>query len=320
MPPAVEVLDLTKRYGELTALDQVSLTVEEGECVALLGPNGAGKSTLVECLTTLKRPTSGTIRVAGIDPTEQPSAARARLGVAFQEAIANKHMTAREVLLHHARLYGVDRHEAQARADKLISFVGLDERAGDRVKTYSGGMKRRVDLARVLVTEPDVLLLDEPTAGLDPQARREMRQRLRTLVDEGTTLLIATHDLEEAQRLAERVAILDEGELVAAGRPGRLARDLGRRVVRVELPAEADRSAVREALEQGDGRVLEAGDAIELLLPEEGGPSPGEIVDRLERAAVGYGRVTVREPDLGDVFLELTGHPLAGRASEVDGA
>lgn len=312
MPPAVEVRGLTKRYGDTVALDDVSLTVDAGECVAILGPNGAGKSTLLECLATLKRPTSGDARVAGADVLEEPGRVRRALGVAFQVPLASKHLTAREVLVHHARLYGVGPSAATARADKLLAFVDLEARAQDRVSTFSGGMKRRLDLARVLTTEPEVLILDEPTAGLDPRGRAEVQARIRSLVREGTTVLLATHDLQEAQRLAERVAILDQGRVLADAQPGQLARELGRRVVRVELAEGEDPSRIQGLLPEGQAlSFLETGEAVELVLPESGGPSPGRIVDALDEASVAYEQVTVREPDLGDVFLELTGRPLA---------
>lgn len=311
MPPAVEARDVTKQYGEITALDGVSLTVEPGECVALLGPNGAGKSTLLECLTTLKRPTEGRVRVGGADVAEAPGAVRRAIGVAFQEPLASKHLTAREVLVHHARLYGIDPATSEDRADDLVAFVGLADRAEDRVETFSGGMKRRLDLARVLMTDPEVLVLDEPTTGLDPRGRADVQDRIRTLAREGTTVLFATHDLHEAQRLAERVAILDEGRLIAEDRPRELARRLGHRVVRVELPDDGHPDLVQDALADLDGvDLLETGDGVELVLTEAA-PSPGQVVDALEQADLAYVSVTVREPDLGDVFLELTGRSLA---------
>lgn len=314
MPPAVEVEDLAKRYGDSVALAGVTLAVEEGECVALLGPNGAGKSTLIEILATLARPTSGTIRVRGADVRQAPGQVREAIGVAFQQPIASKHLTAREVLVDHARLYGVPKPAATARAGKLLDFVGLADRADDRVGTFSGGMERRLDLARVLTTDPDVLVLDEPTAGLDPRARADVQDRIRDLVREGTTVLLATHDLHEAERLAHRVAVLDQGQLLAADRPDRLAREIGARVVRVDLPDGADPHEVRRAVTRawGIGKVIETGTGIEVVLDAEdpGAASPGEIVDALEDADIAYEQVTVREPDLGDVFLELTGRSL----------
>jgi len=315
MPPAVEVEGLAKRYGGTVALDQVSLTVEPETCVALLGPNGAGKSTLLEVLATLTRPTSGTARVHGHDVAEEPGAVRRRLGVAFQDAIAHRHLTAREVLVHHARLYGLPRARADGRASELLDFVGLTERADDRVDGFSGGMKRRLDLARVLTTDPDVLLLDEPTAGLDPRAREDLHERIAELRRSGTTVLLATHDLEEARRLATRVTILDRGKVVADDRPAELTRALGKRVVRVELGEDGEVEAVRQALPPG-GAAVDAGDAVELRLDADADPSPGDVVDALDAAGLAYDRVTVRDPDLGDVFRERTGRGF-GSAEEV---
>ncbi len=322
MAPVLELDSLSKSYGRIQALDGVSLSVDPGECVALLGPNGAGKSTLIDILATLIEPTSGEARVAGHSVLTEPGQVRRSIGVAFQEPIASKHLSPREVLLHHAQLYGLDPRAARARAHDLLASVGLAERADDRVSTFSGGMKRKCDLARVLMTEPELLALDEPTTGLDPRARLEVQDRLLALVDEGTTLLVATHDMAEAERLAHRVAVLDQGELIACDRPAALSRELGGRVVRIELGRTDSKQAVRDALAGlwGVGRMLETGDGIEVLLATDdpGASSPGAVVDALEDASVGYESVTVREPNLSDVFLSITGRPLAQPSQEVD--
>ncbi len=313
MPPAVQVDGLSKAYGDIQALTDVSFEVRKGECVALLGPNGAGKSTLMAILATLRTADAGQARVAGASVTDRPGQVRHAIGVAFQEPLVSKHLTAREVLDHHARLYDVPKTDREARADELLDLVDLTDRAEDRVSGFSGGMKRRLDLARVLMTRPEVLLLDEPTTGLDLRGRREVQDRIRALVDQGTSVLMATHDLEEAHRLAGRVAILDQGKLLAYDTPTQLAQRMGHRVVRVALPAEITVQAARQARRgiEGLGQLLDTGDGFELVL--EAGQAEitaGQVIDRLDDAEVPYDAVTVRDPDLGDVFLGLTGRSL----------
>ncbi len=315
MAAAVEVDGLSKAYGDVQALRGVSFEVRQGECVGLLGPNGAGKSTLMAILATLRKPDAGHARVAGASVTEAPGEVRHRIGVVFQEPLISKHLTAREVLLHHARLYNIGKTDREARADELLDLVDLTDRADDRVSGFSGGMGRRLDLARVLMTRPQVLLLDEPTAGLDLRGRREVQDHIRALVDQGTTVLLATHDLEEAHRLAGRVAILDQGQLLADGTPTQLAHQMGHRVVRVALPSQATGQAARQARRalEGLGELLDTGDGFELILGDETDQTTaGRVVDRLDEAGIAYDTVTVREPDLGDVFLGLTGRSLAG--------
>lgn len=314
MQGALQVEDLTKRYEDVTALDEVSLRVEPGECVVILGPNGAGKSTLMACVATLTRPSAGQVAVGGVSIREDAMGVRRRLGVAFQEPIASKHLTGREVLEHHARLYGVPRGEVGDRSRELLAFVGLVERAGDRVATFSGGMKRRLDLARVLMTRPEVLLLDEPTGGLDPRGRAAVQDRLRALSREGTTLLVATHDLEEAERLADRVVILDQGRVVGEGKPGALVDTVGDRVVRVSLGEGGSVEGVQDVLTGFEGvSVRVVGDGVEAVVAR-GGPSSGRVVEALEGVS-GVEEVVVGEPGLGDVFLSLTGERLVGGSS-----
>lgn len=311
--PTLEVEKLTKRYGQRTALADVSFQLEAGECLALLGPNGAGKSTLIDVLATIKHPSSGVARVQGEDVQKAPLRVRSRLGVAFQSPIAHDHLTARELVVHHARLYAIRAAKARKRADELLAFVGLADRANDRISTFSEGMKRRADLARVLVTDPDVLLLDEPAAGLDPRGRRRIRDRLSDLRSQGKTLLVATHQMREIESLADRVAILHEGRVRALQTPASLREGLGEHVVDVTVDA-GDQAGDIQALagqlrELGLERLHPRGDGIEAILgPSD--PTPGEIVDALERAGVGYGELSVRAPDLGDVFLDVTGRPL----------
>jgi ABC-type multidrug transport system ATPase subunit len=307
--PAIEVDGLTKRYDQRAALDRVSLSLDEGECLALLGPNGAGKSTLIDILATIQTPTEGRALVLEEDVTASPQQVRRRVGVAFQRPIAHDHLTARELVVHQARLYALDREAARDRADELLAFVGLADRADDRLKTFSEGMKRRADLARVLATDPDVLLLDEPTAGLDPRGRRAIRERLTELGRQGTTLLVATHQMRDLDRLADRVAILHEGRIEALARPDELRARLGDRVLRVEAAPEDDLDALQaELADLGVDAPRTTGAAIEAILDADD-PAPetlvAELTDRPDVDAV-----SVRAPHLGDVFLEVTGQAL----------
>jgi ABC-2 type transport system ATP-binding protein len=241
---------------------------------------------------------------------------RRAIGLAFQTPLTSKHLTAREVLVHHARLYNVAKAGARDRADELLAFVELSDRADDRVTTFSGGMKRRLDLARALMTEPDVLVLDEPASGLDPRAKRSVRERVETLVDEGTTVLLATHEMDQAQALADRVAILDRGRLAASGTPSELTEELGHRVVAVDAPQGGALDEIATiARDLGVADLRRDADTIELELAD-GSATPGEIVDALDEQAIAYEEVRVREPDLADVFLEATGHRLDEEGSK----
>jgi ABC-2 type transport system ATP-binding protein len=230
---AVEAEKLVKHYsgrgGDVEAVRGVDLRIEEGEVFGFLGPNGAGKSTTVRMLTTLMTITSGSARVAGIDVTADPDAARRRIGVALQEAGLDIRQTGRELVILQARLFGLTPTEAAARAQELLELVDLVEDADRRIKGYSGGMKRRLDLASALVHEPDVLFLDEPTTGLDPASRLTVWDELRRINERGTTIFLTTQYLEEADQLCDRIAIIDGGVIVAEGTPSELKEDLRRR-------------------------------------------------------------------------------------------
>jgi ABC-2 type transport system ATP-binding protein len=233
MALAVEAAQLVKRYtgrgGDVVAVRGVDLHVEEGEVFGFLGPNGAGKSTTVRMLTTLMTITSGTARVAGVDVTADPDTARTRIGVALQEAGLDPRQTGRELVMLQARLFGMSRDRAADRADELLELVDLVESADRRIKGYSGGMKRRLDLASALVHEPQVLFLDEPTTGLDPASRLTVWDELRRINERGTTIFLTTQYLEEADQLCDRLAIIDEGLIVGEGTPAELKADLRQR-------------------------------------------------------------------------------------------
>ncbi len=303
--PAVELQELGQRYGPRVALDGLSLTVARGEVFGFLGPNGSGKSTLFKILATLLRPGGGTARVLGHDVTRDADAVRRRLGVVFQQPSIDKLLSVEENLLHHGALYGLARPMLRARVAAMLERFGLAERRGERVGQLSGGLARRVELAKALVVGAEVLLLDEPTTGLDPRARREFLAHLGELRDrDGITVLLTTHHLDEAER-ADRVAILDRGRLVTLGAPDELKAALGGDVLVVQA-ASAERLRERMRLRLG----LEA-TVVDGVLRLEA-PRAHEMVPRLvdafpeEIRSITYGR-----PTLEDVFVHLTGRRFA---------
>src|SRR4051795_12635450 len=271
--PAVQAEALVKHYGGragvVEAVRGVDLRVEAGEIFGFLGPNGAGKSTTIRMLTTLLSITSGSARVAGIDVAREPDLARRRMGVALQEAGLDPRQTGRELLVLQGRLFGLGAREAAARAGELLALVELEDAADRRIKGYSGGMKRRLDLASALVHEPEVLFLDEPTTGLDPASRLTIWEEVRRINAGGATIFLTTQYLEEADKLCDRVAIIDGGRIVAEGTPERLKAEMGHDVVSVELEG-ADAAATELALSglSGLDRVLAEQDALALYVDD----------------------------------------------------
>ena len=307
--PAIEVEQLQRRFSdEVLAVAGIDLEVEEREIYAFLGPNGAGKTTTVRMLTTLLKPTAGSARVAGYDVVRDQGAVRRSIGVALQEAALDPLMTGRELMLLQATLHGLPRAEAVRRGDKLLNRVGLMDAADRRVGTYSGGMRRRLDLASALVHEPKVLFLDEPTTGLDPVSRITIWEEVRKLNEEGTTVFLTTQYLEEADQLANRVGIIDEGRIVAEDTPGRLKEQIGHPHLEIKLidgsPEEAEEVVGRfgKPLPRKDGAVL-----VEL---EGGAVKVAPVVRALDEAGLGVEALDLVEPTLDDVFLEKTGHHL----------
>jgi len=297
----------------------IDLSVEAGEIFAFLGQNGSGKTTTVRMLTTLLRPTSGRAEVDGLDVTKQGSTVRRRIGVALQDAALDDMQTGRELLMLQARLYGANSREAKERVGHLLSVVDLEDAADRRVKTYSGGMKRRLDLAAALVHGPKIVFLDEPTTGLDPISREGIWRYVEELNKEGVTFFLTTQYLEEADRLAHRVCIIDAGEVVAEGSPEELKSSIGTDVVTVRVGGGAEGTGKAEAALRGLEGVEEVrvvGDSVVIYL-KDGSAAIPRIVIMMNEANVTMAEVTLARPTLDDVFLQKTGHHLeVGAATE----
>ncbi|WP_380165858.1 ATP-binding cassette domain-containing protein [Jannaschia sp. R86511] len=303
-PAAIEVRGLRKSYGSTVVLDDVDLTVAAGTVTALLGPNGAGKTTTVHVLSTLLRPDGGSVRVAGYDVVRQQDAVRAAIGLTGQFAAVDGLLTGEENLLLMARLRHLGARRSRARVAELLEQFDLLDAARTPLATYSGGMKRRLDLAMTLVSTPDVIFLDEPTTGLDPRSRRTMWDIVRDLVADGTTVLLTTQHLEEADALAHRVAVLDGGRLVAEGTPEELKRLVPGGHVRLRF---ADAPALAAAAAVLDGSTRDDAD-LALTVPSDGGVRAlRTLLDRLDTAGLEVDDLSIHTPDLDDVFFALTG-------------
>ncbi|HEY2258142.1 MAG TPA: ATP-binding cassette domain-containing protein [Solirubrobacteraceae bacterium] len=298
--------------GGIEAVRDIDLTISAGEVFGFLGPNGAGKTTTVRMLCTLLPPTSGTASVAGIDVVKDSAGVRRRIGVALQEIGLDPAQTGRELLELQCGLYGITGRRGRERAEELLELVGLTEAAERRTKTYSGGMKRRLDLASALVHSPQVLFLDEPTTGLDPASRLTIWEEVRRINAGGATVFLTTQYLEEADKLCDRLAIIDDGRIVAEGTPRRLKEEMGHDVVSLALEG-ADAAATEAALTglAGLERVVTEPDALALYVADGAGQI-AEIVRRLDRGQIQVGAITVARPSLDDVFLKATGRRLEG--------
>ncbi len=323
MSYAIEAEQLEREYkGGLKAVAGIDLAVAPGEVYGFLGPNGAGKTTTVRMLVTLLRPTGGVARVAGFDVAREPHEVRRRIGVALQEAALDPLMTGRELMELQATLHGIAPRSVADRADELIRRVGLSEAKDRRVGTYSGGMRRRLDLAMALIHDPQVLFLDEPTTGLDPVSRLTLWEEVRRLRDEGTTVFLTTQYLEEADQLADRVGIISAGKIVAEGTPAELKSQVGvphLDVTFVEhdgVPVDFDRA--REILTRfGDHRPASEGCHLTIAL-SGGARDVAPVVRALDDAGMTVASLELVQPTLDDVFVEKTGRHLEG--ADQDGA
>lgn len=308
---SIRVEQLAKRYrGDVQALKDLSFQVGEGEIFGFLGPNGAGKSTAVKILTTLSLPTGGRAWVGGVDVVEQPEIVRRISGVALQEVGLDPLMRAPELLELQGRLFRADARSARSRADELIDLVGLNDATDRQVSTFSGGMRRRLDLAMALVHEPQILFLDEPTTGLDPASRRSIWEEVRRLNREmGMTIFLTTQYLEEADELADTVAILTDGSIAVQGAPAKLKASLGGESINVIFDDRDLISKAEEAL-AGMGDSLQADkDTLRLYMPDAASAVPS-VVNRLQAAGLKPLSLTISQPTLDDVFLNVTGELL----------
>ncbi len=311
--PAIEAIELVKHFGETVAVDGVSLSVPEGTVLGLLGPNGAGKTTTVRMMTTLTTPTSGTARVAGYDVVEQPDMVRKSMGLTGQAATVDELLTGRENLDLIGSLYGLSPSYVRQAASDLLERFSLTD-AGDRVvKTYSGGMRRRLDLAVSLIATPPVLFLDEPTTGLDPRSRVELWDVLRGLVSDGTTLLLTTQYLEEADQLADRIAVIDKGHVIAEGTPLELKDQSGKAALVVTVSHAGDLGEAERLLRSMVDEVHVDPNARQLTAPANGLGDVTRIAGAFDGSGIELDDLGLKRPSLDDVFLHLTGH----RAEEV---
>jgi len=304
-PPAIETSSLTRRFGDFVAVDGIDLTVGRGELFSLLGPNGAGKTTTIKMLCCLLQPTGGTARIMGHDVVEDPLAVKKIIAISPQETAIAEHLNARENLLLMAGVHGIGKQEATERSEELLELMALGGRAKERVKKYSGGMMRRLSIAMALVSNPDVLFLDEPTIGLDPQSRRGMWDHIAGLKGKTTTVL-TTHYLEEADALADRIAVVDEGKVIAEGTPNELKADIAGGQAMVVEATNVSPEAV-EALRRMYPSVKEIDGGLEI---EAEDVDVYELQDVLRPMGVAIQSTYKRQVTLDDVFLQLTGKQL----------
>ncbi len=305
---AIEAVDLVKRFGDTVAVDGVSFTVPQGTVLGLLGPNGAGKTTTVRMMTTLTRPTSGTARVAGHDVLTDPAGVRRSMGLTGQAATVDELLTGRENLRLVGSLYGLSSAYIRQASDDLLERFSLSDAGHRVVKEYSGGMRRRLDLAVSLIATPPVLFLDEPTTGLDPRSRVELWDVLRELVSGGTTLLLTTQYLEEADQLADRIVVIDRGIVIAEGTPLQLKDSSGAAAVVVTVSHADDLGRAEEILRDVVGEVHVEPNARQLTSPADGLRDMTRIAAAFEGTDIELDDLGLKRPSLDDVFLRLTGH------------
>ena len=317
MEAIVEAVDVRKRFGKVRALDGLTLSAPAGQIVAVLGPNGAGKTTFVRTVATLCRADSGTVRVAGVDVTAHPERVRRVIGLAGQHAAVEEAMTGRENLVMIARLYGFDRTDSRRRADRVLEQLGLGDAGGRLVRGWSGGMRRRLDLGASLVGDPRLLVLDEPTTGLDPASRIALWEVVRGLVAAGTDVLLTTQYLDEADQLASQIVIVDHGRIIATGTPAQLKAQAGRDVIEAHARHVDDVAAIAGVLASVTGNAphVDADLARVSVAARRGIVGLGAVVEAFERAGVDVADLALRRPTLDEVFLALTGDATGRRAA-----
>ena len=308
---AIEVKGLVKEYaGKVVAVNGIDLSIESNTIYALLGPNGAGKTTTISVLTTLIEPTAGSVKVMGLDVLRQATEVRRNIGVTFQEMVLDDDLSGRQVLDYHGRLYKLRAKERQKRVNKLLALAELEEAADRLVKTYSGGMKRRLELVRGLMTEPKILFLDEPTTGLDPQNRSTIWKYIRGLKENnGLTLLLTTHYMEEAEELADRVGIIDHGKIVVEGTPRELIDKMGADSIQIAGKGNSDRY-IKELKNQTWVQTAAGTNSLLQIGTDSGNKRLAEVVSIANKSDFTIEDISIAKPSLGDVFLKYTGRKL----------
>lgn len=318
---AIEASGLVKVFGKTRALDGLNLAVPAGGVYGVLGPNGAGKTTAIRIFATLLRPDGGDVRVLGHDVAREAPAVRSRVSLTGQFASVDDDLTGAENLVFLGRLLGLGRREAKARAAQLLEAFGLSDAAGRLVKTYSGGMRRRLDIAASIVVRPDLIFLDEPTTGLDPRSRNQVWDIVRALVAEGTTVLLTTQYLDEADQLAHRIAVIDHGRVIAEGTPGQLKASVGTGSLHVRVHEPEQRNEARSALEATLGVAVELEpDPAALSARVSDGRLAAAALAELSRRGIALVNFALGQPSLDEVFLALTGHPADETTLEEDAA
>jgi ABC-2 type transport system ATP-binding protein len=309
-PLAIEATGLVKSFGDVKAVDGVDLAVRRGAVYGVLGPNGAGKTTTIRMLATLLRPDEGSARVLGHDIVDEADAVRGAVSLTGQLASVDEDLTGRENLVLIGRLLGLKRHQAKARAAELLEAFGLADAAGRLVKNYSGGMRRRLDIAASIVVTPELMFLDEPTTGLDPRSRNQVWDIIRAMTAAGTTILLCTQYLDEADHLAEGIAVIDQGKVIAEGTPGQLKSSVGGSALHLRLLNPDQRPEAERVLARELGEVhLEADPAALTATACPEADRAAEAVAEVARAGVGIAGFSLSQPSLDEVFLALTGHP-----------
>ncbi|UZE92720.1 MAG: ATP-binding cassette domain-containing protein [Methanosarcinales archaeon] len=318
MADAIEINGLTKVFDGLVAVDHVSINIAEGELFGLLGPNGAGKTTLIKMLATLLMPTSGTAKVSGYDVTKDPDKVRRCIGIIFQDPSLDNRLTGKENLDFHARMYGMDRELREKRMDEVLDLVELKDKANILVENYSGGMKRRLEIARGLMHHPEVLFLDEPTLGLDPQTRRHIWEYIRNLnKKEDITIILTTHYIEEADYLCDRVAIIDYGKIVALDAPKNLKDTIGADIVSLEISDSVDKDFVAMLGKFKWIKKMKEHDGFLDLSVKNGETRIPELMNIAQKAGVVVQSVSLRKPTLEDVFLHYVGKTIREEETSV---
>ncbi|MQS09277.1 ATP-binding cassette domain-containing protein [Streptomyces alkaliphilus] len=305
----IEAIEVTKSFGDVAALDGVNVSVPEGSIHGLLGHNGAGKTTLVNIFSTLLEPTAGTARIRGLDVTAEPQKVRRCIGLTGQFASVDEQLSGRDNLVLIARLLGASKRQARTRVDELLELFDLSDAAGRAVSQYSGGMRRRLDIAASLVGSPKVIFLDEPTTGLDPTSRLGVWEIVKRLAKDGVSVLLTTQYLEEADRLCDRITLLSKGRVIAEGTPGELKADVGQRMVTVTLPAQTEVPGAVKALEDSGIRAIPQESGTTISVPVTASADLAAIVRTLNEARTEITELGFSEPTLDDVYLRLTREP-----------